>query len=68
MNIDNFDVLLESSVSQAFEGALVYLQSAHSGHFRQYCNVYKLLLKTICKIRNAHSVKNLYIYNANFDG
>ena len=59
---------LVSSVTQDFEGALVHLQNVESVHFREYCNVYELLPKTICNIWSANSAMNLYIYNANFDG
>ena len=53
---------------QDFEGAWVHLQSLRSVHFRDYCNLFELLLKTICNIRMALSAMNFYIYNANFDG
>ena len=53
---------------QDFEGAWVNLQSVQSVYFREYCNAYELLLKTICVIQSANSTMNLYIYNANFDG
>ena len=57
---------LVSSVTQDFEGALVHLQNVQSVHFREYCNAYELLLKTICNIWSANSAMNLYIYNAIF--
>ena len=59
---------LLSSVTQDFESALVHLQDMQSVHFREYCNAYELLLKTIFNIRNANSAMSLYIYNANIDG
>ena len=65
MKIDNFDVLVRM---QCYEGAWVHLQSMQNVNFCEYCNAYKLLLKTICNIRSANSAMNLYIDNANFDG
>ena len=59
---------LECSVKQDFEGAWAHLQSVRSMHFRQYCNAYTSLLKTLCNIGIANSAMNLNIYNGKFDG
>ena len=69
MKIDNFDMwecsdMWECGVTQDFEVAWVHLKSVH---FHEYCNAYKLLLKTICHKQSFNSAMNLYIYNANFD-
>ena len=43
-------------------------KSVQSVHFREHCNAYELLLKTLCNIGSANLTMDLYIYNANFDG
>ena len=53
---------------QDYEGAWVILLGVQYVFFREYCNTYELLLKSICNIRSSNSNMFFFINNANFDG
>ena len=57
----------ECSATQDFDSAWVHLKSVLSLHLLEYYNAFELL-KTICDIRSANSVMDLYINKGNFDG
>ena len=46
---------------QDYEGAWVILLGVQYVFFREYCNTYELLLKSICNIRSSNS--NMFFFS-----